>query len=45
MLQARKSLEDYEALEGFTSSGEHTRLTQEFSRAAQLYLKLSQDQR
>lgn len=44
MLEARKTLEDYEARKGYSSSTEHTRLTHEFSRAAQLYLKLSQNQ-
>jgi hypothetical protein len=45
MLKARKALEDYEALKGFTSSCEHTRLIQVFNKAAQTYLKLSASQR
>jgi hypothetical protein len=45
MLEARKALEDYEALKGFVSSFEHTRLTQVFSKATATYLKLSSSQR
>ena len=45
MLAARKALENYEMLKGFTSSAEHTKLTQKFYRAANVYLKLSQNQR
>jgi hypothetical protein len=45
MLEARKALEDYETLKGFVSSGEHTMLTQEFTKATATYLKLSASQR
>jgi hypothetical protein len=45
MLEARKALEDYERLKGCVSSGEHTRLTQVFTKATQTYLKLSARQR
>ena len=45
MLEARKALEDYEALKGFVSSCEHTRLTQVFTKATQTYLELSASQR
>ena len=45
MLEARKALEDYEALNGFVLSCEHTRLTQAFTKATQTYLKLSASQR
>jgi hypothetical protein len=38
MLAARKALEDYETLNGFASSCEHTRLTQVFTKATQTYL-------
>ena len=44
-LEARKALEDYEALKGFTSAYEHTRLIQVFTKAAQTYLRLSASQR
>jgi hypothetical protein len=45
MLEARKAPEDYETLKGFVSSGEHTRLTQVFTKATETYLKLSASQR
>lgn len=45
MLEARRVLDDYETLNGFVSSCEHTRLTQEFSKAAESYLRLSASQR
>ena len=45
MLEARKALENHETLKGFTSSSEHTRLTQVFTEATEAYLKLSATQR
>jgi len=45
MLEARKALEDYETLKGFISSGEHTMLTQAFTKATGTYLQLSARQR
>ena len=45
MQEARKALEDYEALKGFTSSQEHTRLIQVFNKATHTYLMLSASQR
>jgi hypothetical protein len=45
MLESRKALEDHERLKGFVSSGEHTRLTQEFTKATATYLKFSASQR
>jgi len=45
MLEARKALENHEQLEGAVSSGEHTRLHQEFNKATQTSLKLSESQR
>lgn len=45
MLEARKALEDYETLKGFSSSGEHTRLIKVFARATEIYLRLSASQR
>jgi hypothetical protein len=44
MLKARKALEDYETLEGFASSCEHTRLAQVFTKVTETYLKLSASQ-
>ncbi len=41
MLEARKALEDYETLEGFVSSGEHTMLTRIFTKATETFLRLS----
>ena len=45
MLEARKTLEDYERLKGYVSSTEHTRLIQVFNKATQVYLKLTASQR
>ena len=45
MLEARKALEDYETLNGFVYSGEHTTLTRIFTKATDTYLKLSGNQR
>ena len=45
MLEARKALEDYETLQGYVYSGEHTKLTQVFTKATETYLKLSESQR
>ena len=45
MLEARKALADFETLQGFVSSIEHTRLTQVFTKASETYLKLSASQR
>ena len=45
MLEARKALEDCEALQGFNYSYEHARLTRVFNKATQTYLKLSASQR
>jgi len=45
MLEARMALSDYETLQGFVSSGEHTRLIQAFTKATETYLKLSASQR
>ena len=45
MLATRKALEDYEALKGLASSREHIKLIQVFAKAAQTYLKLSENQR
>ncbi len=45
MLEARKTLEEYETLKGFVSSGEHTRLTKAFTKATETYIKLSSSQR
>ena len=45
MVEARKALEDYEALKGFTSAYEHTRLIQVFTKATQTYLRLSASRR
>jgi hypothetical protein len=45
MLKARKALEDYETLNGFVYSGEHTTLTRIFTKATDTYLKLSGNQR
>ena len=41
MLEARKALDDYERLNGYASSGEHSRLTQMFTKASRTYLHLS----
>jgi hypothetical protein len=41
MLEARKTLEDYETLHGFASSVEHGNMVREFTKATELYLKLS----
>jgi hypothetical protein len=41
MLEARKALEDYETLKGFVSSREHLTLIRIFTRATQIYLRLS----
>jgi hypothetical protein len=45
MLEARKALEDYEALKGTASSWEHIRLTRLFTIATETYLRLSASQR
>jgi len=45
MLEARRVLEDYETLKGVASSSEHTILTQIFTKATQMYLRLSANQR
>jgi len=45
MLLAREALEDFETLKGFTSTGDHTRLTQAFNKATSTYLQLSARQR
>jgi hypothetical protein len=44
MLEARKALEDYETLNGFGFSPEHTKLAQVFTKASRAYLKLSEVQ-
>ena len=41
MLEARKELEDYEKLNGRAPSTEHTNLTQAFTKAIDIYLKLA----
>ncbi len=41
MVEARKALEDYEALTGFALSSEHARLTLAFIKATEIYLRLS----
>jgi hypothetical protein len=38
MVETRKVLEDYERLKGYVYSPEHTRLTQAFTKATQVYL-------
>jgi hypothetical protein len=45
MLEARKALEDYETLKGFASSCEHTMLAKIFSKATEIFLRLSASQR
>lgn len=45
MLQARKTLEDYETLKGVASSAEHMKLSQVFAKATRTYLRLSASQR
>lgn len=45
MLEARKALEDYETLKGVASSSQHTILTRVFTKATEIYLKLSASQR
>ena len=45
MLEARKALDDYEGLNGYASAGEHTRLTQIFTKASRTYLEISARQR
>jgi hypothetical protein len=41
MLEIRKVLEDHESLKGLAPSSEHTRLSQAFARAADVYLRIS----
>jgi hypothetical protein len=41
MLEARKMLENYEKLKGFAMSLEHKRLTNVFSKSADVYLRIS----
>ena len=41
MLEARKTLEDYETLKGFVSSAQHRMLIRVFTRATDNYLRLS----
>lgn len=41
MLGARKALEDYEALNGISSSSQHKKLENEFAKASENYLRLS----
>lgn len=41
MVEARKALEDYEALRGFVASVEHRMLIRVFTRATDNYLRLS----
>ncbi len=45
MLEARKTLEDYETLKGVGSSCEHMRLTRVFTKATETYLRVSAAQR
>ncbi len=45
MLEARKALEDHEKLNGFVASGEHTKLIQVFTKATDIYLRLSASER
>ena len=45
MLEARKALEDYETLKGFTTSLQHKTLSRVFDKATQTYLELSASQR
>ncbi len=45
MLEARKALADYEALNGFGSSAERLKLIQEFTRVSNTYLRLSANQK
>ncbi len=41
MLEARKALEHYEKLKGFAASIEHEKLAKVFTRAAEIYLRIS----
>lgn len=43
MVQARKALEDYEKLNGHSTSLEHEKLTKIFTRATEIYLRASED--
>jgi hypothetical protein len=45
MLEARKALEDDEALKGFASTCDHLRLNRVFTKATKTYLRLSAGQR
>ena len=38
MLEARKALDDYEWINSYASAGQHTRLTQIFTKASRTYL-------
>jgi len=43
MLEARKALDEYEETHGYGWSLEHQRLAREFSKATEVYLRLSSE--
>lgn len=45
MLEARKALDDYEAIHAFGGSVEHQKLEREFAKATETYLEMLAEER